>query len=68
MRMHRTRLRERLRNGNYIDTKGQISDYGSYGGFGQKAVTLRVDADVLEWFKPVLSNVEGAKQGGKRRY
>ena len=32
----------------------------------KKQVTLRVDADVLEWFKPVLSIVEGAKQGGKR--
>ena len=34
----------------------------------KKQVTLRVDADVLEWFKPVLSSVEGAKQGGKRGY
>ena len=68
MRMRRTRLRERLRNGNYIDTKGQISDYGITVGSVKKQVTLRVDADMLEWFKPVLSDVEGAKQGGKRGY
>ena len=33
-----------------------------------KTVRLWLDADVLEYFKPVLSVVEGAKQHGKRGY
>ncbi len=35
---------------------------------GTKTVRLWIDADALEWFKPVQSIVEGAKQGGKRGY
>ena len=35
---------------------------------GSTPVRLWLDADVLDCFKPVLSIVEGAKQGGKRGY
>ena len=35
---------------------------------GTKTVRLWLDGDVLAWFKPVLSIVEGVKQGGKRGY
>ena len=35
---------------------------------GRKTARLWLEGDALEWFKPVQSIVEGAKQGGKRGY
>ncbi len=33
-----------------------------------KRIKIWLDADLIDWFKPVLSIVEGAKQKGVRGY
>ena len=35
---------------------------------GNTTVWIWLDSDIIAWFKPVLSIVEGAKQGGKPGY
>ena len=38
------------------------------GSVPTQRIKIWLDADLIEWFKPVLSSAEGAKQGGARGY